>query len=519
MRTFASRGQRSQPHSTAQGERHATSHRSRLPVPRHLEVGAPNDDFEQAADRIARHVAGASSGRTALPSGGAAAVTPLVRRVLDEAGEPLDSSTRAFMEPRLGRSLANVRVHADSRAARSALDVAADAYTVGDHIVFGAGLYAPYTSPGRQLLAHEIAHTMQRGAPATLRRQPSGASKDTQTRRFVIKIPAGITTVTQWERYIEIQILGRVTNSRWKHNNDAVNQPAKNVGKPINVRVQIATLEKFGVGEGARDPKAAKAEKVAAEKEFKGLSKSEQDAINKEIDERYFDSTQETPGALIKRGETGKAIIWNNLKQEVLADRKALAQLPQTVKSLLGESNFVPENYQVLVQLGAALSQLSDEELKAFFVAGPNGAQITPADYPQLLSIAKKLAALSPEARKDYLARVSASTASLDAMERSIDNYVEFRARREKEVAKHEEAAKPLLGGEDVYTLYRGYLALKSNVALARGTKGLAKDKAEAEESYEYLQDKLREREAALLTALKHKGFDSIAAFEAAIES
>jgi hypothetical protein len=38
------------------------------------------------------------------------------------------------------------------------------AYTVGEHVVFGAGQYAPGTSAGRSLLAHELTHVTQQSA-------------------------------------------------------------------------------------------------------------------------------------------------------------------------------------------------------------------------------------------------------------------------------------------------------------------------------------------------------------------
>ena len=67
------------------------------------------------------------------------------------------------MEPRFGRDFGGVRVHTDARAAASARDVGAFAYTLGNNIVFGAGQFAPGTQEGRQLLAHELAHTVQQG--------------------------------------------------------------------------------------------------------------------------------------------------------------------------------------------------------------------------------------------------------------------------------------------------------------------------------------------------------------------
>jgi hypothetical protein len=97
---------------------------------------------------------------------------------LSSAGSPLDGEARAFMEPRFGHDFAHVRVHVDARAAESARAVGAQAYTVGRHVVFGGGSYAPSTSSGRRLIAHELAHVVQQasaGAPR-LQRQTNGCT-------------------------------------------------------------------------------------------------------------------------------------------------------------------------------------------------------------------------------------------------------------------------------------------------------------------------------------------------------
>ncbi len=88
-------------------------------------------------------------------------VPPIVHEVLDSTGQPLDTATRAFMESRLGYDFSRVRVHGDAEAAESARAVSALAYTVGPHIVFDAGRYAPRTHAGSKLLAHELTHVIQ----------------------------------------------------------------------------------------------------------------------------------------------------------------------------------------------------------------------------------------------------------------------------------------------------------------------------------------------------------------------
>lgn len=91
---------------------------------------------------------------------------PEVADALDESGTGLDAAARADMEARFGRDFGDVRVHTGEAAERSADAVAARAYTVGNHVVFGAGQYAPGSAAGRRLIAHELAHVLQQGAHA-----------------------------------------------------------------------------------------------------------------------------------------------------------------------------------------------------------------------------------------------------------------------------------------------------------------------------------------------------------------
>ena len=98
-------------------------------------------------------------------------IPPIVHEVLNSPGEPVDPATRAFMEPRFGHDFRNVRVHTDAKAAESTRAVQAHAYTVGKDVVFGENRYAPTTHTGRDLLAHELAHTIQQRGGGS---EPSG---------------------------------------------------------------------------------------------------------------------------------------------------------------------------------------------------------------------------------------------------------------------------------------------------------------------------------------------------------
>jgi hypothetical protein len=88
------------------------------------------------------------------------------------SGSPLPDFTRSFFEPRFGHGFSRVRVHADADADHAARGAEAQAYTIGEHIVFSGGAYAPETDHGRRLLAHELTHVVQQHSDA--REAPDG---------------------------------------------------------------------------------------------------------------------------------------------------------------------------------------------------------------------------------------------------------------------------------------------------------------------------------------------------------
>ena len=90
--------------------------------------------------------------------------SPVLDVVGSGGGQPLEASTRSFMESRMGHSFGDVRVHTDSRATESARAVNAQAYTVGTDVVVQSDRYRPGTPEGDRLLAHELTHVVQQAA-------------------------------------------------------------------------------------------------------------------------------------------------------------------------------------------------------------------------------------------------------------------------------------------------------------------------------------------------------------------
>ena len=79
------------------------------------------------------------------------------------SGQPLPEEVRGFMEPRFGADFSKVRVHHDAEAGALSNQLSARAFTHENHVFFSNGQYQPGTSEGRQLLAHELTHTVQQG--------------------------------------------------------------------------------------------------------------------------------------------------------------------------------------------------------------------------------------------------------------------------------------------------------------------------------------------------------------------
>lgn len=163
---------------------------SRIPLQAKLVVSNSADPFEQEADWFAArvldmtpqptseiHAAEDYKGTAYQPAehrfsatqdqsdaNGKAEAPTLVREVLNLPGEPLEPTTRAFMEPRFGFDFGKVRIHRHANAAASARAINARAYTVGQDIVLASGQYAPGSKAYQSLLAHELTHVVQQGA-------------------------------------------------------------------------------------------------------------------------------------------------------------------------------------------------------------------------------------------------------------------------------------------------------------------------------------------------------------------
>ncbi|POG44822.1 hypothetical protein BV881_24465 [Streptomyces sp. ZL-24] len=138
-------------------------------------------EYADGAEGAHRHGAGCGHGVVQRSA---------VHDVLRTPGRPLDDTTRADMEARLGADFSDVRIHNDSAARASAAEVGARAYTSGSHVVIGDGGADQHT------LAHELTHVIQqRSGPVAGTVNGAGLKVSDPSDRFEREAEANATRV------------------------------------------------------------------------------------------------------------------------------------------------------------------------------------------------------------------------------------------------------------------------------------------------------------------------------------
>lgn len=157
-------------------------------IQRFADVSSPGDRAEVEAHSTARtvmrmnmpaHAVAVSARPSASVHRAPAADSPALNPKPAPAAVPaggggnLPAPVRKFMEPRFGADFSGVRVHTGEAAATQAKKLDAAAFTTGRDIHFGKGRFQPDTPAGKELIAHELTHTIQQGA---VRQAPKSAA-------------------------------------------------------------------------------------------------------------------------------------------------------------------------------------------------------------------------------------------------------------------------------------------------------------------------------------------------------
>lgn len=190
-----------------------------VPIQTKLTMGTPGDRYEQEADQVAAQVVNdiyQTSPPTDAPhtsDKGLAIAPDTIQRLAPEeedelqlktvqiqgknaegtpepsdefqqtlnrakgGGSSLDSSFRAEVEPRMGADFSGVKVHTDGTAHELSESIQAKAFTTGNNIFFKQGEYNPRSRSGKELIAHELTHTLQQGQGQTIQRKTNDLTK------------------------------------------------------------------------------------------------------------------------------------------------------------------------------------------------------------------------------------------------------------------------------------------------------------------------------------------------------
>ena len=186
---------------------------------------------------------------------------PIVHEVLRSPGQPIDLSTRNFIEPRFGHDFSHVRVHADTRGKESARVVNALAYTVGKDIVFGAEQYRPNSVAGQKLLAHELTHTLQQSSteaqthPITnaLQISTSGDPYEREAESVARRVESGyMTSICKHTKYATVD--GKQARSFF-------------LQRTKDDSIQVGSAEEGGFGESSAEATLELQEPIAEQKD------------------------------------------------------------------------------------------------------------------------------------------------------------------------------------------------------------------------------------------------------------
>ncbi len=473
--------------------------------------------LEREAEQVARQVVAgthapppaAEGGGEGLPAGdsGAGGVPPLsppgsgvrtgimtglpipVRSALSAQGRPLEAKHRSLLESHLGTDLRDVRLHVGARADRAARSLRARAFTLGSDIAFREGAYAPGSSEGLHLLAHEAAHVVQqRVVGERIQRtedDEEGGSEAPSGVAFLFTVRVDrvmdssallLEFVSQYhgvpiDEAIEVQAR---RGWRWSSPGENPSVTPEDVANGYKlVRVRDRSIRQ-----------ATPSERTQLRREYGRLPGAERRAITAETNRLFWERTQYRPGEELgdSPDDVRMRVYWNQIREELVRRRVAIRELPDPIREM---------------------------------IFGETGAPLRPSEYGQLLRVAEKLMSLTEEERLAYLERTTARTRDLSVFEAAIDRYMDELRERQRAAEERERAKTRLFGLDAVYRQYRDFIGLRRRGHAVRALGAAAPAGGGLRRIQQTMEDRARED---LTENLARHGFDSIASFEAAID-
>ncbi len=207
------------------------------PIQGKLNIGKPNDKYEQEADRVASQVVEQintpslkqsphrQSGEQTNENKGdqiQAKLTLKPVKAMAEGeflsdltssinsargrGQPLDKGLQKSIGQLMGADFSGVRVHTDTHSDHLNQSIQARAFTTGRDIFFKKGEYQPGSKQGQRLLAHELTHVVQQNAAIN---SPSNIIQASFL-SFALKMGAKKASKGMLKNYIKTQIKQKI---------------------------------------------------------------------------------------------------------------------------------------------------------------------------------------------------------------------------------------------------------------------------------------------------------------------
>lgn len=201
----------------------------------------------------------------------------------------------------------------------------------------------------------------------------------------------------EFQQIADQQIYGTVPGPGEWHNVKERYVPSDS---PIQVQVDIRLIKRARKGQAQGlghdvDIEGNIAGATERADEFLSMATGgEKGELIDEINKRYWATTGIPRGEQIKskQAEPGKVAIWNQIRDEVLAQRSFIRNLPEKVQHILRYSE--------------------------------DGVRITPENYAQVIRIAHKVEAMDSADLENYLRDVQ-QTRDFDRLEKSIDDFLQ----------------------------------------------------------------------------------------------
>lgn len=393
---------------------HFQSHLESSPhIQAKLEISHPADDSEMQADAFAdSFMQGDADHAQAILSHATSEISRMGEGVgmqtsdaFDQQllhtkgqGQKLDEETKEELEQHTGTDLSGVNVHTDASADEMSESINAEAFAHGQDIYFKSGNYDPESAEGKELLAHEVAHTVQDGEELQTKIQRKLGDPDDYITVSVFVSDEAVALTDQVlintyilsqafgisEAQVESKMKGRL-NFGWTVSPTLPGEEptpwtkfdASDAGKYKLFSISRKMFELFAdVSPQAKRDETGRLEgHEAGDALLAGFSKEYVHKINEQANLEYWKKTNDTKHKPISSKNSANAKLWIDERDKLLKKYEQIQNLPQKIKDFLfgGDKDPEPADFDKILQIAAILQKLSDEDLEILkrMSAGP----------------------------------------------------------------------------------------------------------------------------------------------------